>query len=153
MATPGADEEAISTLNDLIETCRDDEQGFRIAAEGVKDAQLQALFIDYAQRRAEFAEELQKEVGKLGGSPDKNSAFTGTLYRSSINIRSALSAGNEGAVIAEVERGADQAVKSYREALGANLPPAIKELIQRQFQQVQQSYDRVRLLPQQRRAA
>ena len=28
---------AVSTLNDLIETCRDGEDGFRLAAEAVKD--------------------------------------------------------------------------------------------------------------------
>lgn len=154
MATPGANEEAISTLNDLIETCRDDEQGFRLAAEGVKDSQLQAVFSDYAQRRAKFAEELQREVARLGGDPDKSGGvFTGTLYRSSMTIRSAVSAGNEGAILAEVERGADQAVKSYREALGANLQPNIKDVVRRQFRHVQHSYDRLRLLQQQRRAA
>ena len=34
----------ISTLNGLIETCKDGEQGFRSAAEGVQRADLKTLF-------------------------------------------------------------------------------------------------------------
>ncbi len=48
--------DVISTLNDLIETSKDGEQGFRTCANGVKDAQLKVLFNEAAQRCAEGAE-------------------------------------------------------------------------------------------------
>ena len=60
-------DEVISTLNDLIETCRDGEKGFRTAAENVKSADLKTLFTGISQQRAKCAVELQNEVRRLGG--------------------------------------------------------------------------------------
>ena len=62
-------DKVISTLNNLIETCKDGQDGFRQAAEGVKHTELKTLFLTYAQQRAQFAGELQSEVHRLGGTP------------------------------------------------------------------------------------
>ena len=64
-------DKAISSLNDLIEICKDAQEGFRQAAEGVKNGELQTLFNTYAQQRAQFAAELQHEVLRLGGEPER----------------------------------------------------------------------------------
>jgi hypothetical protein len=40
----------ISTLNGLIETCKDGEQGFRTAAEGLTDPQTKSEFQNYSRR-------------------------------------------------------------------------------------------------------
>ena len=40
-------DQAISTLNSLIETLKDGEEGFRTAAEGLTDPQTKALFQQY----------------------------------------------------------------------------------------------------------
>ena len=58
-----------SVLNDLIETCRDGQDGFRSAAEGVNDADLKALFNRYSAQRGEYAAELQALVTGLGVKP------------------------------------------------------------------------------------
>src|SRR4029078_8704180 len=49
----------ISTLNGLIETLKDGQEGFRQASEAVKDCQLKMLFGEYSLQRAKFAGELQ----------------------------------------------------------------------------------------------
>jgi uncharacterized protein (TIGR02284 family) len=41
-------EDVISTLNGLIETCKDGQEGFQSAAEGVKNSQYKQLFNEYA---------------------------------------------------------------------------------------------------------
>ncbi len=51
-------DEIISTLNDLIETSKDGEHGFKTCAENVKDMELKQLFRAAAQRCAEGAKEL-----------------------------------------------------------------------------------------------
>ena len=51
-------EEVVSTLNDLIQTCRDAEEGFSTAAEGVKDEGLRAQLLEYSRQRAGFAGDL-----------------------------------------------------------------------------------------------
>ena len=58
----------ISTLNNLIETCKDGENGFRTASDGVKNQELKALFLTYSQQRAQFASELQAEVRRRARS-------------------------------------------------------------------------------------
>ena len=60
----------ISTLNNLIETCKDGENGFSTAAEGVENSELQELFEKYSEQRKQFVSELQAEVRRLGGDPE-----------------------------------------------------------------------------------
>ena len=62
-----SNEQVIATLNDLIQTCRDGQEGFRTAAEGVRSAELCERFQTYARQRASFIGELQDEVRRLGG--------------------------------------------------------------------------------------
>ncbi len=67
----------ISTLNGLIETCKDGQQGFQTAAEAVKDSDLKTLFHSYAQERGRMVAELQAEVRSLGGDPEKSGSVAG----------------------------------------------------------------------------
>ena len=64
-------EAVMSTLNNLIETCKDGENGFHTAADSVTNSQLRTLFNTYARQRAQFAAELQAEVRRLGGDPER----------------------------------------------------------------------------------
>lgn len=49
-------------------------------------------------------------------------------------------------MLAECERGEDVAKLSYETALKKDLPPAIKTIVQRQYEGVLQNHDRVRQL-------
>ena len=51
--------EIISVLDELIETLRDGQQGFRQAAESVSDPKLKSLFRDYSDQRSRFVTALQ----------------------------------------------------------------------------------------------
>ena len=46
--------EIISTINSLIETLKDGQEGFRQAAEAVKDSELKSLFSEYSLQRSQF---------------------------------------------------------------------------------------------------
>src|SRR4051794_28341517 len=83
-------ERVISTLNELIETCKDGEQGFQIAAENIPDKELEALLRSYSRQRGEFAGALQGEVLRLGGDPEKRGSVAGAMHRGWINIRSVV---------------------------------------------------------------
>ena len=143
--TTGNDD-AISYLNNLIETCKDGQNGFQTAADGVQRSDLKTLFHTYAQQRAQFAAELQAEVRHLGGDPEKTGSVAATLHRGWINIKSVVTGKDDHAVIAECERGEDSAVKNYEEALKANLPANVRSIIQRQFTQIKEAHDRIRAL-------
>lgn len=57
-------DDVISTLNDLIETCKDGEQGFRTCAEDIKDTQMKSFFTSRAQSCAEAAAELRRKCAR-----------------------------------------------------------------------------------------
>lgn len=136
----------ISTLNNLIETCKDGQNGFQTASEGVKNSELKTLFLGYSQQRAQFAGELQNEVQRLGGDPENTGSVAATLHRGWINIKSTVTGEDEGAVIAECERGEDSAVRNYKDALSQDLPENIRSIVQSQYTQVQEAHDRIRTL-------
>ena len=62
-----SNEDVIECLNDLIETSRDGQAGFREAAEAVESSEAKSLFVEYSQQRAQFVGELQTLVRELGG--------------------------------------------------------------------------------------
>ncbi len=136
----------ISTLNGLIETCRDGQNGFQTAAEGVKNSELKTLFGEYSQQRAKFVGELQDEVRRLGGDPENMGSVAATLHRGWINIKSTVTGQDESAIISECERGEDSAVSAYRDALNEDLPANIRTVVERQFAEVKQAHDRIRTL-------
>lgn len=140
-------DKAISVLNDLIETCKNGEEGFRHAAENVKSEHLRTLFGEFSQQRAQFAAQLQAEVQSLGGKAEHTSSVAGTLHQGWINVKAALTGRNEAAIVSECERGEDIAKAAYRRALeGSALPPQIRDLVDRQYLQVKDTHDRVRNL-------
>ena len=141
-----ANDNAIPTLNNLIETCKDGEEGFRAAADGVKNSDLRTLFLTYSQQRAQFAAELQNEVRHLGGDPEDSGSVAASLHRGWINIKSAVTGEDEGAIISECERGEDSAVRNYQSALNEDLPANIRETVERQYAQVKEAHDRIRAL-------
>jgi uncharacterized protein (TIGR02284 family) len=139
--------EIISTINCLIETLKDGQEGFKQAAEAVKDSNLKSLFLEYSQQRSRFAGELQSEARQLGESdPEKSSSASGAMHRAWINLKSALTSGDDHTILAECERGEDSAVNEYKEALEDDLSSPIRAIVSRQFSEVKSVHDRVKQL-------
>src|SRR5438874_11424679 len=139
--------ELTSKINDLIETLKDGQEGFKQAAQGVKDPQLKSLFTDYSLQRSRFATELQSEARVLGESePETSSSAAGALHRAWINLKSAVTKGDDHAILAECERGEDSAVEEYKKALDSNLPEPVSDIIARQYSEIKNAHDRIRNL-------
>ncbi len=139
-------DDAISTLNGLIETCRDGQEGFKQAAAGVERSDLKSLFFEFSQQRAKFVGELQDIVRTLGGDPENSGSFAGTIHRGWINIKSVVTGKDEGAILNECERGEDVAKNAYKEALDTTLPAYVLQQLQDQYTAVQTAHDRVKAL-------
>jgi uncharacterized protein (TIGR02284 family) len=137
-----------STLNQLVQTCRDGEQGFQAAAQGVDDPNLQHLFQSYAQQRGEFAAELEEEVERLGQKPAEGGPLTAALHQGWTGIRAAGTGRDEGAIISECGRWEDIAVRGYQEALSTSLPADLRALVERQLMKIKEAHDQVRSLEQ-----
>ena len=137
-------QEVIKTLNDLIETCKDGEYGFRACAEQADALDLESLFVRRADECREAARELQEQVVALGGKADSGGTAAGALHRGWVSLRSKLSNYDDRAVLEECERGEDIAVERYREALAKPLPESLRQMIERQYRGVQRNHDQIR---------
>ena len=136
-----------TVLNNLIETLKDGQEGFKQAAEGVSDPRLKSLFRDYSDQRSRFATVLQSEARRQGETePETTSSAAGALHRGWINLKSAVTQGDDHAILAECERGEDSAVEEFRKALNDNLSVPVQEMVSRQYAEIKQAHDRVKHL-------
>ena len=146
-------EHVISVLEKLIETCRDGQNGYRDAAEHVKDPELKKFFNQVSTTRADFAGQLENEVIRLGKhSPDRKGSATAAIHRGWIDLKVAMGGGDHS-ILSSVESGEDNAKKQYEEALNDNLPQDIKDILRQQSQSVIAAHDNVRALRDQNKAA
>ncbi len=139
-------DEVISTLNGLIETCKDGQDGFKAAAEGVERSDLKSLFYEFSQQRSQFAGELQTLVQTLGGDPENSGSLSASLHRGWINIKSVVTGKDDSAILNECERGEDSAKNAYKNALELSLPSHVMDTVQTQYASIQSAHDRVKAL-------
>jgi uncharacterized protein (TIGR02284 family) len=141
----------IDTLNTLIETSRDGENGFTTCAEDAKDAALRAYFTICATRCRESVHSLEKLVTIKGGAPEPSGSVLAPLNRAWINLRAAISSNSDLAVLDECERAEDSAIGVYQLAMEKDLPPDVRPIVQNQLNGAQENHDRVRALRDERR--
>jgi uncharacterized protein (TIGR02284 family) len=139
--------EIISTINSLIETLTDGQEGFKQAADAVKDPQLKSLFHEYSRQRSRFAGELQTQARSLGETePEKTSSAAGAIHRAWIDIKSVVTSGDDHAILAECERGEDSAINEYKKAMEEELSSPLREIVSRQYSEIKSAHDRVKQL-------
>jgi len=139
-------QDTVSEIEKLIETCKDGEYGFRTCAEHVKSTDLKDVFLRRADDCQRGASELQQIVVQLGGKADTGSTVTGALHRGWVSVVGVLSGKSDGAILDECERGEDAALARYRDALKANLPSDVMAVVQRQYEGVKRNHDQIRTL-------
>jgi len=135
-----------SVLNELIETSKDGESGFRKAANDAREGELKSLFTACAARCAEGASELQRLVRARGEDPESTASLAGALHRGWISVREALTDRDDKAILEECERGEDYAKAQYKKALQQTLPDDVRSVVERQYQGVISNHDKVREL-------
>src|SRR5262252_7195937 len=124
--------EVIDVLNDLIETCKDGEYGFRSCAEQAQSKTLSANLLARSSQCATAADQLRAHVLQLGGRPEGGGTALGAMHRGWVALKAKLSTYDDLAVLEECERGEDAALATYREALEHGLPGPIRNLVERQ---------------------
>ncbi|HEY0267707.1 MAG TPA: PA2169 family four-helix-bundle protein [Methyloradius sp.] len=138
--------EVVSTLNDLLETSIDGEEGFRKAADAIEDPTLKQYFIDRSKEVSIGVNELQTLVQTYGGEPIRTSSLAGTLHRRWIDLKAAITSNDTVAVLNEAERGEDVALANYRKAAQKDLPENVRSVVERQLEGVLRNHNRVKQL-------
>ncbi len=139
-------DDVISTLNGLIEICKDGQDGFKNAAEGIERSDLKKTFYEFSQQRSEFVGVLQQTVRSLGGDPEKTGSFSGAVHRGWIDLKSAITGKDEGAILNECERGEDYAKDAYTDALKTNLPANVADIVSQQSHAILAAHNRIKAL-------
>jgi uncharacterized protein (TIGR02284 family) len=135
---------AVSVLNNLIETCKDGENGFKSAAEALKSPAIKAKFSAYAAERGQMGRDLQAEVRRLGGDPEKSGSTAGAMHRGWLDLKAVLTGHDDHAIVAEAERGEDVAKTAFEGALKESLPASARALVQEFAAKVRRAHDDVR---------
>jgi uncharacterized protein (TIGR02284 family) len=138
--------DTIETLNELIETSKDGEYGFRTSAEHATDARLKQLLAQRADECAQAARELQQEVVALGGKPRDDGTAAGAMHRGWVSVKSKMSTYSDQQILEEVERGEDHALNKYQKAVSQQLSGSAGMLVARQLEGVRRNHDQMRAL-------
>lgn len=123
----------IPVLNRLISVCKDGEYGFATAAEAVRTPACKTLLTAYARQRRHFAAELQAAVLRVGGRPEQAGTIAGRLHREWMDLVAKLFERRDArTVLAECERGDENALRAYDQALRLVFEPEAEAMLRRQ---------------------
>jgi uncharacterized protein (TIGR02284 family) len=129
-------DELIITLQSLVEICRDGNQGFKDAGDGVKDPKLRDLLHYYSEQRMNFSLELGRLVDKHFGDTNLTGTILGSLHRRWMDIRFGIIGSSTKGILTECLRGENAANKKYEEALARDLPADVKKVLEYQHGEV-----------------
>jgi uncharacterized protein (TIGR02284 family) len=144
---------AISVVENLIETNKDGQKGYQDAAEHAKNPDLKAYFNEQSTERARFAQELQSKLATLGKPEKKVSGSVGGAMRRAWLDTKANLGGGDKSILESVEAGEDTAKDTYNKALSGALPESLTEIVRRQAASVQRAHDKVKVLRDSAKAA
>lgn len=147
-----ASNDAISTLNKLIETSKDSEFGFRTSAENLRDPGLREVFRRLADQCGQTAIDLQAMVTQLGGVAEHSGTTTGAMHRGWVAVKGSLAGYSDMSILEDAERGEDATLDRYLQALEANLPTEARALVEHLFDGVKRSHAHLRALRDKARA-
>jgi uncharacterized protein (TIGR02284 family) len=94
-----SNDDIIDTLNDLIETSKDGEYGFRTSAEYLKDTTLKQTFTTRAEECRQAAAELQAMVVRFGGKAEDGGSAAGALHRGWVAVKGVLAGYTDKAIL------------------------------------------------------
>jgi uncharacterized protein (TIGR02284 family) len=142
-------DEVISIVDKLMETCHRGQKGFRTAAESIQNSEFRRLFNIFSQQRAQFITELQSESHRLGGEATMGND-TMPLPKNTVPFPSSMAKQatirDEATIISECQREEEAAVNDYQDALKADLPLDVQYVVKRQYMDIKDAYDRIRIL-------
>ncbi len=102
----------IHAIEDLVEICRNGQEGYRDGAAHAKDPQIREFLDKVSLERAKFAGDLENEAIRLGKSNVTRSGTTlGALHRGWTDLKANLGGGDDS-ILSSMETG-DKFAKEY----------------------------------------
>ena len=136
-------DEIVDTLNDLIQITEDSHEGYRKSAEDADEQDLKSLFNDFSAQRGAMVRDLQKHVAEQGGAPEASGTILGGAHRFFIDLKSSVLGRDRTALLQEVERGENEAIRRYEQALDKELPTHLASVISQHLSRLRSDRDRI----------
>ena len=134
----------ISTLNTLIATTIDSIKGYENSAKDVDNPRFREIFRQRADDRQKVVQDLREEVRRLGGNPEDDGSFMGAAHQRFEDLKSAVTGGDDKAIINEVERGEDYLKEKFEAALNSDtLTGEARTAVERCYQSVRSGHDQM----------
>lgn len=137
----------IKLLQELVDTCRDGQNGYRDAADHVTDSRLREFLNEQSLARAGCAGEIEQEIIRLGkADPDTSGSASAAIRRAWIDFKSELG-GGDATILASVEAGEDSAKAAFEKVLQEpSLPEDLATILRRQLINIAAAHDHIRSL-------
>lgn len=113
-----SNKEIISDLKGLVNIVNDGKEGYESASETTDSIELKGLFLKYSAQRAGYAMELKEHITQHGGdSENEDGGILGSLHRTWIDIKQALSSKEDAAILGAIETGEKAAIEKFDKCL------------------------------------
>ena len=137
-------------INGLIEKNNDAHKGYIKAAENADSHQLKAFLNDQANQRKTFNGKLSADLRAYNPSfdIDTDGSTTGSLHRTWMDVKAALSMDDDESLLEECIRGDKASAEEYEEFLNkhSTLHTNIKSTVQNQLQEIRSTLSKVKRL-------
>ncbi len=128
-------------LKTVVQVLNDGDKGFSDIGEHLQSPELKTFFLQEAQKRGQFARELQAAAGI---SEDVGGTAVAPIHRAWGDLKAKLGGGDH-TLLETAEQGEDAAKKAYKEALeDSGLDSDVRSLLTRQQVHVLASHDKVK---------
>lgn len=136
-AKEASHKEKVEALQVLLQKNYDAEKGFKKAITKTKNEGLKEFLRRQAAKHNRFATELDKEIRSLNAKPIEEGSLAGKLSRAWMDIKVAVVANDNKAILEECLRGEKNSVEEYEEVLDENkFPPHIEEVLKKQLSDI-----------------
>ena len=123
-------------------------EGYNTASEETDESDLKLLFSRFRDTSAECRQDLISEVLLLGGKPIEGTRATGKVFRTWMEVKSAITGKDRRTILDLCEYGEDVALAAYDKVLRnpKDLTPELTALIIDQRSIIKADHDRVKAL-------
>src|SRR5258706_2638291 len=137
----------VGTLNTVVRINNDRQDGYQLAARQTNNSDLKTLFAKFSSESSNFRNDLVTEVNKLNGDAANDTTLSGKVFRAWMEVKKAVTAGDEHAILASCEFGEDAALEAYDDALSSDtLTSELRDLLHRQRITIREAHDQVKQL-------
>jgi uncharacterized protein (TIGR02284 family) len=136
-------------LKKLYRIAEAGEKGYATAAVNMPYSGLKVLLKSFAQQRANFKEEILAVLRRYGGESQPGTSIPGIIHRGRVAIFAGMSIERDRQVrviLKEALVGERVALREYEKALREDLPGEVREMVQRQLDEMKQVVDQVEML-------